>query len=259
MTENHDGEAAPNTALTLEDIGGELRIEDTILGKRLGFSEPKKIRPLIKRHAAALEKFGARLTVSRVVNGGAAEVSYLNRQQAIFITAKSGTEVATQATIEIVKRFDELEQNSRQNAPQFAVPRTLADALRLALEQTEKVERQAAQIDAMKTDIQVLERIQKADDLYGIRQAAQILQVEEKKFTAWLVANRWCFRHPGSAVLMAFADKRRAPRQFAVHKLETFEKRDGSQGSRETLKFTTAGISRLAAEFNVADMFGGVQ
>ncbi|TCL89834.1 phage antirepressor protein KilAC domain-containing protein [Rhizobium sp. PP-WC-2G-219] len=254
MSKNRDGEAAPNTALTLEEVGGELRIEDTVLAKRLGFSEPKAIRKLIKRHATSLEKLGTRSTVSRVVKGGEAEINYLTRRQAVFITAKSETEVATEVTIEIVKRFDELEQKSRENAPQFSVPRTLADALRLALEQTEKVERQAQQIDAMRIDVDALGRIAKTDGLFGPREAAQILQMTERRFIEWLERNGWCYRPAGKRTLMAYAEKRKAG--LATHKLETFTRPDGSEGGREALKFTPAGMASLAAKLNVSSARG---
>ena len=98
--------------LTIENVEGEARIKDVVLAKRLGFTEPKSIRKLIKRHAAALEQLGKRVTVSRLGVGGTAEVNYLNRKQAVFITAKSETEIATEVTIEIVKRFDDYENGT---------------------------------------------------------------------------------------------------------------------------------------------------
>jgi hypothetical protein len=49
-------------------------------------------------------------TMGRFVNGGNATEFYLNRKQAIFITAKSETDDATDITIEIIKRFDTYER-----------------------------------------------------------------------------------------------------------------------------------------------------
>jgi phage antirepressor YoqD-like protein len=101
----------------------------------------------------------------------------------------------------------------------------------------------------MQKDVDVLDRISKADDLYGIREASQILQMQEKKFTEWLQRNAWCFRHSGNRTLMAYGDKRRSG--YALHKLATYTKPDGTEGTRETLKFTTAGIVALAKRLNV--------
>ncbi|WP_063353473.1 hypothetical protein [Acetobacter oryzifermentans] len=95
---------------------GELRILDTDLAKRLGFAAPRMIRKLIKRYLPELDKIGPRSTVERVINGGNATEYYLNRKQAIFITAKSETVEATDITIEIIHRFDSYERGQIPNA-----------------------------------------------------------------------------------------------------------------------------------------------
>lgn len=96
--------------ITPEMREGELRILDTDLAKRLGFAAPRMIRKLIKRYLPELDKIGPRSTVERVINGGNATEYYLNRKQAIFITAKSETAEATDITIEIIHRFDAYER-----------------------------------------------------------------------------------------------------------------------------------------------------
>lgn len=90
---------------------GELRILDTDLAMRLGFDRPRKIRELIARHRGALLKMGTCPAVGRVIRGNETEVYYLNRKQAIFITAKSETAEATDITIEIIHRFDAYERS----------------------------------------------------------------------------------------------------------------------------------------------------
>ncbi|WP_157893960.1 hypothetical protein [Acetobacter ascendens] len=91
-------------------MNGELRILDIDLGKRLGFAKPVKIRELIKRHLPSLEQMGTVPTVGTVKRGQDATEYYLNRKQAIFITAKSETAEATDITIEIIHRFDAYER-----------------------------------------------------------------------------------------------------------------------------------------------------
>src|SRR5271154_6291860 len=99
-----------NELLTPTMVEGELRILDTDLAKRLGFAEPRMIRRTIKRHLPDLDRMGTRYTVERVIKGGEATEYYLNRKQAIFITAKSGTPMAIDITIEIIERFDAYER-----------------------------------------------------------------------------------------------------------------------------------------------------
>lgn len=99
--------------LTLRVVEGELRILDVDLAQRLGFRRPTKIRDLIKRHMASLLMMGAIPTVGIAGQGEQAKEFYLNRRQAIFITAKSDTPDATDKTIEIIERFDAYDRRFR--------------------------------------------------------------------------------------------------------------------------------------------------
>lgn len=97
---------------------GELRILDTDLATRLGFSDAAQIRKLIKRHEASLSQVGVISTVEitpGTKGGRPGTAYYLNRKQAIFITAKSETAEATDITIEIIHRFDAYERGEIAN------------------------------------------------------------------------------------------------------------------------------------------------
>lgn len=92
---------------------GELRILDTDLAVRLEFADPAQIRKLIKRHEGSLAQMGVISTVEITTGtkgGRPGTAYYLNRKQAIFITAKSETAEATDITIEIIHRFDAYER-----------------------------------------------------------------------------------------------------------------------------------------------------
>lgn len=113
-------------------IENELRILDTELAQRLGFSNPLDIRKLIRRHEESLKQMGVFATVAKTRNPAGGRPSnefYLNRKQAIFITAKSETSEATDITIEIIERFDAYERGEQ---PKFAIPKSYSEALRLA-------------------------------------------------------------------------------------------------------------------------------
>lgn len=97
------------TPLLLE---GELRVLDTDLAERLQFERPRDIRKLVTRWRAELDRLGvcaAMAQTSGARGGRPTTAYYLNRKQAIFITAKSETPIATDITIEIIHRFDEYE------------------------------------------------------------------------------------------------------------------------------------------------------
>lgn len=101
-----------NATLTVASVEGEARIRDLDLAARLGFADPHKIRNLIDRHAGALAALGVSATVAETSSKGGrpGKAYYLNRKQAIFITAKSETAEATEITIEIIEKFDAYEK-----------------------------------------------------------------------------------------------------------------------------------------------------
>ena len=92
-------------------INGEPRILDERLAAALGFDRPRKIRELIGRHRAALERFGevcpaVGQTSSR--GGRPGRVFWLTKKQALYLCTKSETERATEITILVVEVFDAL-------------------------------------------------------------------------------------------------------------------------------------------------------
>lgn len=88
---------------------GELRVHDVLLGNRLDYAKPVDIRKLIGRWEVELARMGTVATEATVNRGQKATEYYLNRRQAIFITAKSDKPEATDITIEIIERFDAYE------------------------------------------------------------------------------------------------------------------------------------------------------
>lgn len=142
---------------------GELRILDTDLAKRLGFDRPRNIRNLIKRYGADLDKMGPRFTVERVINGGTATETYLNKKQAIFITAKSETAEATEITIEIIEKFDAYERGAITQQPKLSDRQNKVIAILRAAEE------EAAALIRKRTDDAVL-IMQGHDDLVTVPQ-----------------------------------------------------------------------------------------
>lgn len=101
----------------------------------------------------------------------------------------------------------------------------------------------------MKSDVDAYERIAGADDLIGLRVAAKLLQMQERKFTQWLIEKKWAYRQLGTKHLLAYAEKIQAG--LVTNKATTYTKQDGSDGVRDTLKFTAKGLTRLAKALNV--------
>lgn len=235
--------------ITPEMHEGELRILDTDLAVRLGFSQPRDIRKIIKRYLPELDKLGPRATVARVVNGGKATEYYLNRKQAIFITAKSETAEATDITIEIIERFDAYERGEVNPT----LPKTYAEALLEAGRMAQQLEiaeerskLQQAELDATKPKAQALDRISTSDGSYGLQEAAKILQIGPRAFVQWLKANRWIYKRPGSTSNLGYQDKINAG--YLWHKVSTYEAANGETKSRDDVKILPKGLARLARE-----------
>ncbi|HYD29762.1 MAG TPA: phage antirepressor KilAC domain-containing protein [Azospirillaceae bacterium] len=218
---------AHGNSLNIAAVQGEARIRDLDLAARLGFERPRKIKELIERHMAALLKMGVCPTVGRASgpNGGRpTEDFYLNRKQAIFITAKSETPEATDITIEIIERFDAYERGSVQP---IAIPQTLSEALRLAADQADLIERQKAQIAEAAPKMEAFDRIAKADGSMCITDAAKALQVRPKYLFGFLRQNGWIYGRPGKAGDIAYQDKIKTG--YLEHKVTTVARTDGSE------------------------------
>lgn len=112
-----------------------------------------------------------------------------------------------------------------------------------------QIESMRREITVMKHDVATLDRISGADDIFGIRVTAKLLQMEEKKFTAWVQQIGWAYRQPGTKTLLCYAEKQKAG--FVLNKASPFTKPNGEEGLRETLKFTPKGIVRLAKMLNI--------
>ncbi|RSC31509.1 hypothetical protein EGT36_23105 [Agrobacterium sp. FDAARGOS_525] len=253
MSDHRDSTTVPTVSignLTIEKVEGEARVEDIVLAKRLGFTDPKSIRRLIKRHATALEQLGKRVTVSRLGLGGTAEVNYLNRKQAIFITAKSETVIATEVTIEIVKRFDDYENGTARQ------PMTAEDLIRnpehlLAITQgyALQIADMRRDMTVMQEDVDTLHRITGADDMFGVRETAKLVQMPQNRFVEWLKQNKWAYRQTGSNKLLAYSEKEKAG--LCRNVARSYRKDDGTEGVRETLKFYPKGVVAIAKKLNV--------
>lgn len=149
--------------LKLRDVYGEQRILDTDLGEKLGYTRPRDIRPLIKDHLEDLRVYGEckpLVDVGPETVGRPSEYYYLNRDQALFIAMKSGTDLARQVQREIIRVYGHYldGQLTVSREPEWDVIRNdleiLAAQRNDLLKQLEDVNRRvAAKVDRL-TDLQ---------------------------------------------------------------------------------------------------------
>lgn len=140
----------------------------------------------------------------------------------------------------VIVRWHELER--QQAEPQ--VPKTLAQALRLAADQAEQIELQAAQIEQQRPAVEFVEQYATSTGNKGFREVCKLLKVKENAFRDFLVAEKIMYRLGGDWV--AYAQHLDAGR-FAVS-TGTAEHAESSHAYNQH-KFTPKGVAWIAGEW----------
>lgn len=130
-------------------------------------------------------------------------------------------------------------------APMVIDMRDVSQLRLVTVQLLEMNEEKDEQIAKLTPKAEALDRLETSEGSVGPRLASKMLGIPEKKFTAWLQANRWAFRQNGIGPLQAYVDKRE--RGYLDHRPHTF--RDQVSGEDRTvpqLMITPKGLKRLA-------------
>lgn len=99
-------------------------------------------------------------------------------------------QLSPQFTARLVDRWQELEQAAKPQLPQ-----TFAQALRLAAEQAEVIERQQAQIEAARPAVEFKEKyVNSSTGTLGFREVCKMLKANERKFADFLKAEKIMYK-----------------------------------------------------------------
>lgn len=120
-----------------------------------------------------------RLGFSRPQGGTPPFVTLLTKRGYLKLTKPMTDDRAWAVQDEMVDRYFMVEHG-------FAVPRTLSEALRLAADQQDVIDKQNAQIEADKPKTGFYDQFINADGLYGLQNAARALNCRPNLFTRWL-------------------------------------------------------------------------
>jgi len=99
-------------------------------------------------------------------------------------------QLSPEFTARLVDRWQELEAI----APAPAVPQSFAAALRLAAEQQDVIETQAAQLAAAAPAVEFVERYADSTGTKGFRQVAKLLGAKENQFREFLIDQKILYR-----------------------------------------------------------------
>lgn len=224
--------------------------EPAFVGKdvceRLGYTNPNKA---MNDHCRGLTK---RYPIVDAL-GRTQEVRVLSEPNVLRLIVRSKLPEA-----EAFERwvFDEVLPSIRKTggymvAAAHETPEELALRAMSVLQAT--VERQKAQIEATKAELAVtapkavaLDRISTAEGAHGLYEAAKILQVGPKSFVQWLAMNAWIYKRTGSRIWIARQE--RINQGVLWHKVSTYTDPNGEEKTRNEVKVTPKGLTRLARE-----------
>lgn len=138
----------------------------------------------------------------------------------------------------IIDRWQELEVVA---VPQFAIPTTLSGALRLAAEQAETIEAQAAQLLIAAPAVAFVDSyVASTTGSKGFREVCKLLKANESEFREFLLDRKIMYRLNGAWT------------PHAAHlDADRFEVKTGTKGDHvfNQAKFTPKGIKWVAGEF----------
>lgn len=177
--------------------------------------------------------------------GGRPVVEYLVGKRDSYVIV---AQISPEFTARLVDRWQELEE--RAAAPQFAIPQTLPDALRLAADLAEKNSQLAAVVAEQAPKVEALDRIATAEGSFCLRDAAKSLQVRPTDLNRWLQAHGWIYRRPGCAAWLGYQDK--IVVGYLEHKVTTIPREDGQDKVVQQVRVTPKGMARLARAFVAA-------
>jgi phage antirepressor YoqD-like protein len=113
----------------------------------------------------------------------------------------------------VITRLRQLEQ---QRTQLHAIPTNLADALRLAADKAEENERLLGVIQLQAPKVAAIERLAAARGAVCLTDAAKLLQVAPRRFTAWLIDRDWIYQRGKKKRLTAAQP--RIDQGFMTHK-----------------------------------------
>ncbi|HHA2711727.1 BRO family protein [Stenotrophomonas maltophilia] len=117
----------------------------------------------------------------------------------------------------------------------------------LLLTYTEKVLELQHTVEEQAPKVAALQRLEDAEGSFGLREAAQVLDMPERKLTRHLDAEGWIYKMPNSRRWQGYADKRKAG--LVTHKTRRYQREDGDWCEADYVRITPKGIAKLAQQF----------
>ncbi len=175
-------------------------------------------------------------------NGTVSNYFQLTHDQCMLVAMRE-SKIVRRRVLELIEHL--------KTAGQPKLPQTMAEALRLAADQAEEIERQAAAIESAKPKVEFVDKYVDATGLYTFRQVCKILGVKERRFRAWLVENKIMYQQG------------REWMAYSVHIAEgRFATKAGSANNGHAFtstNFTAKGVQWIAKRWGGENMLAKIQ
>ncbi|WP_254492885.1 antA/AntB antirepressor family protein [Bartonella sp. B1099] len=139
--------------------------------------------------------------------------------------------------------------------PQINLANALANPLtikQLLLESINQLEDLRNEVSTLKPKAEALESLKRSDGLFGLIEAAKILEVRPKDLTDYLRKHDWVYRRSPGAPLLPYQDK--IKKGFMDCPAITIQRPDGTEKILPSTKITSRGLACLREQIH-----GGVQ
>lgn len=153
-------------------------------------------------------------------------------------------QLSPEFTARLVDRWQELEEKL---ATPF-IPKNFAEALRLAADQHDLIQKQQAQIEQIMPSHDALQRIAVADGSFCVTDAAKNLQIRPVDLKQWLIRNGWVYRRAGRGVLIAHSGQLRTGNVEAKVTMKIGD--DGIERTYTQARITAKGLTHISLALN---------
>ncbi|WP_019221591.1 antA/AntB antirepressor family protein [Bartonella senegalensis] len=139
--------------------------------------------------------------------------------------------------------------------PQINLANALENPLtikQLLLESINQLEDLRNEVSTLKPKAEALEGLKRSDGLFGLIEAAKMLEIRPKELTDYLRKNDWVYRRAPGAPLLPYQDK--IKKGFMDCRAITIQRPDGTEKVLPSTKITSRGLACLREQIH-----GGVQ
>jgi phage antirepressor YoqD-like protein len=152
--------------------------------------------------------------------------------------------ISVEFNLRVIRAFDAMVTGGPvPGDPQFQVPRTMAEALRLAADLADANEGLTRTVQVLAPQAAALQRLETAQGSLCVTDAAKTLKLRPKKLFDWLAEHGWIYRRGNNTAWVG--SQERVDQGWLEHKAVTVSTSDGAKLA-EQVRITAKGLARIS-------------